>query len=552
MAENQNSTSFVKDNVYNVNEAPNAKPLRRSNFEATTDIYPTNQDTPAEYIGSDILGVPNWDIEDFINERLRYRSIGYSTSNSDVGSIYWEPGTYFYKLFFNFNTNYGLFGGILNTNKDNIADTNVANGAKEINTASMYFENNCKSERFSNHFRNVLRQKQISLFRFTQILHYLTIECPWVFKEVGGLENIGEIKLVDIATAEEKQIQIVFNEDAIDMRVSTIIDLYKHACYDTYNQKEIIPENLRKFDMSIIVFNPPIYRVNIAEEEAYKEKQKRNGETKRVFDGFKTNYSSLDAKNMPFKCIILKNCEIAIDALKSIADSISNVEGFKNNFMLTIKYQRSFVYSINNIYGTETLDNYYNKAAIELFTGEKDNEPDSKTVPNAPKKEDLEKIGPINSFDFSYITIHDKRDNYTFKFSDYGSEATYTGESTESKEKSYDEALKAACAALGITTFGSDIENNFYYLSEISYKKETENESNVKYICEIKVYTLKKEADLVRKHYSRKYLLDEMLKFFNKKNVKDIINTTMEVTAPRGNKKPDNKKTNTVKVELKE
>lgn len=550
MAENQNNTSFVKDNVYNVNEAPNAKPLRRSNFAATTDIYDTNKDTPAEYVGSDIFSVPNWDIEDFINERLRYRSIGYSTSNNDVGSLYWEPGTYFYKLFFNFNTNFGLFGGILNTNKENISDTNVTNGAKEINTASMYFENNCNSERFSDHFKNVLRQKQISLFRFTQILHYLTIECPWVFKEVGGLENIGEVKLVDIATAEEKQIQIAFNEDAIDMRISTLIDLYKHACYDTYNQKEIIPENLRKFDMSIIVFNPPIYRVNMAKEEVYETAKKRNNE-KTAFAGYKTNYSSLDDKNMPFKCIILKNCEINTDELKSIADSMSNAEGFKHNLVLSIKYQRSFIYSVNNIYGVETLDNYFNKDAIELFTGVKDDDVNSLNESNTTEKEDITKIGPINSFMFSYNTIYGKINSYTFKFSKYGSEVLYKGESTESKEKSYDEALKAACAGLGIATFGNDIENKFYYISEISYEKEIENETNTKYICELKVYTLENESKLKGKHYSRKYLIDEMLKFFNKKNVKDIIDTTMTVTAPIGNKNPDNQLRNTVEVELK-
>lgn len=549
MAENQNNTSFVKDNVYNVNEAPNAKPLRRSNFEATTDIYPTSKDTPAEFVGSDILGVPNWNIEKFINERLRYRSIGSKTSNNDVGSTYWEPGTYFYKLFFNFNTNFGLFGGILNANNENVSDTNVKNGAKEINTASMYFENNCKSERFSDHYKNVLRQKQISLFRFTQILHYLTIECPWVFKEVGGLENIGEVRLVDIATAEEKQIQIAFNEDAIDMRISTIIDLYKHACYDTYNQKEVIPENLRKFDMSIIVFNPPIYRVNMAQEEVYKDKQKRNGEIKKVFEGFKTNYGSLDAKNMPFKCIILKNCEINIDGLKSIADSMSNTEGFKNNLVLSIKYQRSFVYSVNNIYGTETLDNYYNKAAIELFTGETDDDKKSENNPNEPEKEDIEKIGPIQPFAFSYKTVYNKTDTYHFNFSDYGSETVYTGESTESKEKAYETAILLANAGLYMTTFGSSSQNNFYYISEITHKKEKENETNVKYICEVKAYTLKPESTLVPDHYSRKYLLDEMLKFFNKKNVKDIIDTTMTVTAPIGN--PNNSLKNTVEVELK-
>ena len=115
-------------------------------------------------------------------------------------------------------------------------------------------------------------------------------------------------------------------------------------------------------------------------------------------------------------------------------------------------------------------------------------------------------------------------------------------------EKAYETAILLANAGLYLTTFGSNSENTFYYISEITHKKEKENETNVKYICEVKVYTLDKEAKLIYNHYSRKYLLDEMLKFFNKKNVKDIIGTTMTVTAPVGN--PNNSEKNTVEVEL--
>lgn len=368
-ATNQVSNNTHIDNVYNVSQVSNFESLSNSKFTDDVDLYKDSEETTKNLVG-DILYIPNWSIEDFIAERLRYRSIGTSSFYTDIGLEFSDPGTYFYKLFFNVNTNFGLFGGIINTTSGDVTDNQVANGPKEINTASMYLENNKKSERFSESYRNVLAQKQKSLFKFTQILNYLTKECPWVFKEISGLETVLNSDFVDIAPAENPKITISFNQDAVDMRISTLIDLYKHACFDYTNYRVIIPENLRKFDMSIILYNPPIKGFNIYTEYEKTLEYKKNGVPKKnptITE--KTIYGSTQDLNMCFKYIILKNCEIELTDLKSFQETISNESGFQNDLSMIISYERSFIYNLNNIYKTETLDMYYNeKKDKEVFT----------------------------------------------------------------------------------------------------------------------------------------------------------------------------------------
>ena len=64
--------------------------------------------------------IPDWGIKDYIRERAVWQK--------GVESLAGEPGWFYFKIFFKFNTNYGLFGGILD-------DT------KSVNTAIEYLEN---------------------------------------------------------------------------------------------------------------------------------------------------------------------------------------------------------------------------------------------------------------------------------------------------------------------------------------------------------------------------------------------------------------------------
>ena len=58
--------------------------------------------------------IPNWGIKDYIRERAIWQK--------GVESLAGEPGWFYFKIFFKFNTNYGLFGGIL----DNAESSNTA------------------------------------------------------------------------------------------------------------------------------------------------------------------------------------------------------------------------------------------------------------------------------------------------------------------------------------------------------------------------------------------------------------------------------------------
>ena len=336
----------------------------------TTGTVSTSSDTKTFSNTNDLLFIPNWSTEDFINERLKFKKI--ATDGSTV-SKYNDTGMFFYRLFFNFNTGYGLFGSIL---KDSINQT-----TEEGNTAWQYLTNNIGSKRFSDRYRNVLYNKRESLVEFTKLLNYISNESPWFFESISGLKDATKLEFDTIVKKEDPSFSIKFNPDAIDMRIGTLLDLYKDACFDYTNSKEVIPENLRKFDMSIILFNPPIQGVNINYKNRY-ENTRTNPISNTYEDGFVVGYTHkedqfvntkfkktysdfFNANGMSFKCLIFKNCEFVLKEMSSFPDTITNSTGFEAKYDIKISYQRVFSYNINRELTVEVLDNLYHLAGLE-------------------------------------------------------------------------------------------------------------------------------------------------------------------------------------------
>lgn len=339
-------------------------------YNETTGTVSTSSDKKTFSNTNDLLFIPNWSTEDFIKERLKFKKI--ATDGSTV-SRYNDKGMFFYRLFFNFNTGYGLFGSIL---KDSINQA-----TEEGNTAWQYLTNNISSKRFSERYRNVLYNKRESLVEFTKLLNYISNESPWFFESISGLKDATKLEFDTIVKKEDPSFSIKFNPDAIDMRVGTLLDLYKDACFDYTNSKEVIPENLRKFDMSIILFNPPIQGVNINYKNIYentrinpisntseagfvvgythKEDQFSNTAFKKTYSDF------FNSNGMSFKCLIFKNCEFVLKEMSSFPDTITNSTGFEAKYDIKISYQRVFSYNINRELTIEVLDNLYHLVGLE-------------------------------------------------------------------------------------------------------------------------------------------------------------------------------------------
>lgn len=365
--------SLDTEKVYNVNALTNNKSIRRSMDDVTT-MAGEYVNTSNDNIFDDLLKIPNWSFEDFYKERTKFRRQGLDGNDT---SPYNDRGSFFYKLFFNFSSNFGLLGSLIHTS--------TSKYAKDINTAYMYLSNNIEGDKFSEKYKNVLRAKRSSLESFGKILNYLQMECPWFFKEVGGLAEVTKRNFNEIVPAEEKQITLTFNPDAVDMRISTLLDLYVNACYDTINFKEVIPENLRKFDMSIIIFNPPIANLNVPYtymstqelEKAYqraKEKSMANigfqtdlGADESDFSKSMNNWAGILKERMSFKCIILKNCEIDLNNLTTTPEVLSTEEPLSLEYTINIKYQRSYIYNLNKPLSIELLDNMYNELSFNDY-----------------------------------------------------------------------------------------------------------------------------------------------------------------------------------------
>ena len=255
------------------------------------------------------LTIPNWSYDDFINERnifLKHISNGFD-----------EPGWFYFKLFFDFDSKHGLFGGILQAHEEE--------AFASVNSAYQYLK---QSRELFKHEK--LYERAISLAKFTNLLSFINVNAPWFF---SGIKNLSAASNPQIDKfGEEKYIEVELAQEAIDMRITTLMSLYKFACYDDINNKEIIPENLRKFDMCLVIFSSPIKYIH----------------------GVANNKSTTAGEHsMSFKLYRFFNCEIDIENFGNyITSDIKNEQPFElGKNTIKIKYDRVYEYNMNEYMG---------------------------------------------------------------------------------------------------------------------------------------------------------------------------------------------------------
>ena len=87
---------------------------------------------------------------------------------------------------------------------------------------------------------------------FTQMLWKIQEEAPWYFQSVSGLGELYKIDPQQNFRGKDKILTIDCLE-SIDLRMSYLADLYRNMAFDMQNMREILPINLRTFNMEIYV-----------------------------------------------------------------------------------------------------------------------------------------------------------------------------------------------------------------------------------------------------------------------------------------------------------
>lgn len=254
----------------------------------------------------------DWNYSNFFNDRDRWMK--------GIGDITSEPNWMYFKVFFDFNTTNGLFGGIVNEKEKGVRNISATSALGfYLQWAGHYMAENAKA-------------RMVSLQKFVKTLNYISNYAPWFFQAIEGLDSLA----IDLQTPfKDRSFKIKCTPDAIDMRLTTLFDFYKFACFDYVNFKEMIPANLRKFNMSVMFFSVPLRFIDT---------HSKIGTTNYKIRGTRGS----NGTSAMCKIINFKNCEFDVQKMFNTPSSMKNETPFEfSTNTIEIKYQRSFETVVN-------------------------------------------------------------------------------------------------------------------------------------------------------------------------------------------------------------
>lgn len=272
----------------------------------------------------------------FLKDRKNFINSG--TRSDDMG-VFDTPSHNFFKILFYFyngdsdNNDILSSGGLLAPTWEFIGeDTNYY----EYNSAWAYLKNNNEEERAE------------KLEKFVNLLSNINCNSPWYFSEITGVEESmsrlgddGSVKFDD----QRKKITIKCLPDSYDQRIETLLNLYRDIVWSWSNKKEIVPANLRKFDMGLYIWESPVYSLN----------------TDSVLDEKLSDYSS------SYKLLEFHNCEIDYNSVKSGYSALDNRMGFSKEFSIDIHFDDCYEHSYNSIIMRTIGDVITTDTAIVIF-----------------------------------------------------------------------------------------------------------------------------------------------------------------------------------------
>jgi hypothetical protein len=198
-------------------------------------------------------------------------------------------------------------------------DKNYSTFYYDYNSAWAYLKLNNENERAE------------KLEQFVTLLSDISTYSPWYFTSVSGIQEAltrvypdeGKLEMTD------KKLTINCLPDAYDNRIGTLLDLYRDITWSWVHKKEIIPANLRKFDMAIYIFESPVNNLHKSSDIIGSENR----------DSYKVSY----------KMIEFHDCEFKYNSAASAWSELNNETGFSPKYTIEISYADAYEISYNEI-----------------------------------------------------------------------------------------------------------------------------------------------------------------------------------------------------------
>lgn len=236
----------------------------------------------------------------------------------------------FFKLLFYFinddidNTEVNFFnGGSSGLLAPTWLDNPKENEYYKYNSAWAFLKNNYEEERAD------------ALEKFICLLSQISSESPWYFQSVSGVDEALAREKWQVSE-ERKKISIKCLNDPVDHRIESLLSLYRSIVWSHARKCEVLPANLRKFDMGMFVFGGLFNGLTVEHDEKGNQFN---------WAGIGHLDDSMDRSN--YKYIEFHNCEISLDSIKSGFSEISNETGFEQAFTIDIYFDDCYEYEYN-------------------------------------------------------------------------------------------------------------------------------------------------------------------------------------------------------------
>lgn len=123
-------------------------------------------------------------------------------------------------------------------------------------------------ERYTNSALNYLNRIGEStryelLKKFITQLKMLSQEMTYVFQEISGLEEIYKHKPWETFISDDLPVITVGTLETVDFKIQSLMSMYKTIWFDDARMCEVLPANLRRFDVSIFVYAMGAYQIQI-------------------------------------------------------------------------------------------------------------------------------------------------------------------------------------------------------------------------------------------------------------------------------------------------
>lgn len=283
--------------------------------------------------------------DNLIRSRNDFRRAG--TNSGSEFNIFDTPNHKYFKLFFYFNNGDETGDSKLESSNGLLAPTWLLGENANDDTYYMY------NSAWSYLKMNADDSRADLLQQFVNLLSNISSESPWYFSEVSGLETGLERKVIDVENfnieAARPKITIKCLPDSVDDRIGTLMDLYRSIVWDWVSKREMLPANLRKFDMGILIFETPNYPFNVSIKEKDIKKtgsDKNRGVNERFIDQFPyifphdKEYEGIggtkDNPRTSYKYIELHNCEFDYNSTKAAYSALNNKDGFTTEYNIDI------------------------------------------------------------------------------------------------------------------------------------------------------------------------------------------------------------------------